>query len=72
MVTGGAGSITIGVDTTAREAYQHGYHQVFAEDAMAAKTQEEHNYVRTTIFPRIGKVRKSEEVAEMLKLIVII
>ncbi|WP_136606016.1 hydrolase [Paenibacillus dokdonensis] len=60
-------STSIGVDTTAREAYQHGYHQVFAEDAMAATTQEEHDYVCKTIFPRIGKVRKSEKVAEMLK-----
>nr|WP_263878998.1 isochorismatase family protein [Paenibacillus sp. PSB04] len=27
-------STSIGVDTTAREAYQHEYHHVFAEDAM--------------------------------------
>ncbi|MWV42168.1 hydrolase [Paenibacillus sp. HJL G12] len=60
-------STSIGVDTTAREAFHHGYHQIFAEDAMTASTQEEHDYVCKTIFPRLGKVRKSEEVAEMLK-----
>lgn len=60
-------STSIGVDTTAREAYQHGYHQVFAEDAMTASTQAEHDYVCQTIFPRIGKVRTSGEVVEMLK-----
>ncbi|MDR9857121.1 hydrolase [Paenibacillus sp. VCA1] len=60
-------STSIGVDTTAREAFQHGYNQVFAEDAMAASTKEEHDYVCKTIFPRIGKVRSSEDIVRMLK-----
>jgi nicotinamidase-related amidase len=55
-------STSIGVDTTAREAYQQGYHQIFVEDAMTAGTKEEHDYVCKTIFPRIGKIRTSEEV----------
>ncbi|WP_339218542.1 hydrolase [Paenibacillus sp. FSL H8-0332] len=55
-------STNIGVDTTAREAYQHGYQQVFAEDAMTASTREEHDYVCRTIFPRIGRIRTSEEI----------
>jgi len=60
-------STGIGVDTTAREAYQHGYHQIFVEDAMAASTKEEHDYVCKHILPRIGKVCTSEEVALSLK-----
>ncbi|GGL57269.1 putative isochorismatase family protein [Sporolactobacillus putidus] len=56
-------STAIGVDTTAREAYQHGYHQIFVEDAMTASTKEEHDYVCRFIFPRIGRIRTSEEVA---------
>lgn len=60
-------STSIGVDTTAREAYQLGYNQVFVEDAMTAFTQEEHDYVCTTIFPRIGKIRTTEEVVLALK-----
>lgn len=56
-------STSIGVDTTAREAYQHGYQQVFAEDAMTASTREEHEYVCRTIFPRIGRIRTTEEIA---------
>jgi nicotinamidase-related amidase len=55
-------STGIGVDTTAREAFQHGYNQVFIEDAMAAGTKEEHDYVCKYIFPRLGKIRTSEEV----------
>jgi len=53
----------IGVDTTAREAYQHAYQQIFVEDAMTAVTKEEHDYVCKYIFPRIGRLRTTEEVA---------
>jgi len=56
-------STGIGVDTTAREAYQLGYNQIFVEDAMTALTEEEHNFVCKYIFPKIGKIRTSEEVA---------
>lgn len=59
-------STSIGVDTTAREAFQHGYHQIFVEDAMTASTKEEHDYVCTYIFPRIGKIRTSEEVNNLI------
>jgi nicotinamidase-related amidase len=56
-----------GVDTTAREAYQHAYNQVFAEDAMNALTEEEHRYVCTHIFPRIGRVRSTDEIVAALR-----
>ncbi|WP_025716253.1 hydrolase [Paenibacillus sp. 1-18] len=60
-------STSIGVDTTAREAYQHGYHQIFVEDAMTASTNEEHDYVCKYIFPRIGRIRSTEEVTLSLR-----
>lgn len=60
-------STGIGVDTTAREAYQHGYNQIFIEDAMAAMTEEEHNFVCKNIFPRIGKIRATEDIISSLK-----
>ena len=59
-------STSAGVDTTAREAYQNGYNQIFAEDAMTASTKEEHDYVCKYIFPKIGKVRNTEEVIKSL------
>ena len=59
-------STNIGVETTAREAYQHGYNQVFATDAMAAMTEEEHNAALKFIFPRIGRLRTTEQVLAML------
>jgi nicotinamidase-related amidase len=60
-------STGIGVDTTAREAFQHAYNQIFVEDAMTASTKEEHDYVCKYIFPRIGQIRTSEEVVLSLR-----
>lgn len=60
-------STGIGVDTTAREAFQHGYNQIFVEDAMTAVAKEEHDYVCKYIFPRMGKLRASEEVILSLR-----
>lgn len=66
IILGGI-STNIGVDTTAREAYQHGYNQFFVEDAMTAVTKEEHDYVCKYIFPRIGKIRTTKEIISLLK-----
>ncbi|WP_090737550.1 isochorismatase family protein [Paenibacillus sp. Mc5Re-14] len=54
----------IGVDTTAREAFQHGYQLIFAIDAMTGFTKAEHEHVRNVIFPRIGRIRTTEEILE--------
>lgn len=55
-------STSIGVDTTAREAYQRGYNQIFSTDAMTASTKEEHDYVCNYIFPKIGQLRTTEQI----------
>ena len=60
-------STNIGVDTTAREAFQHGYNQIFSIDAMSAYTKEEHDYECKYIFPRIGKLRTTKEIVLSLK-----
>jgi nicotinamidase-related amidase len=59
-------STNIGVESTARFAYEYGYHQIFAEDAMAAMSAEEHAFTVTKTFPRIGLVRKTEEIVAIL------
>lgn len=56
----------IGVDTTAREAYQRGYNQVFALDAMSGLYEDDHRYVSERIFPRIGQSRTTEEIVAAL------
>jgi nicotinamidase-related amidase len=55
-----------GVESTARAAFELGYHQVFAEDAMTALSEEEHSATVTKIFPRIGLVRKTSEILAAL------
>lgn len=55
-------STNIGVETTAREAYQHGYNQVFATDAMNAYSEEEHRHTCTYILPRMGRIRSTDEI----------
>ncbi|OJI07408.1 putative isochorismatase family protein [Candidatus Micrarchaeum sp.] len=59
-------STNIGVESTAREAYQNGYNQIFVEDAMGAMSREEHDATVKNIFPRIGLVRKTSDVLGML------
>ena len=59
-------STNIGVESTARCAYEFGYEQVFAEDAMSAMSAEEHQMTIAKIFPRIGRVRKTAEILAAL------
>lgn len=60
-------STNIGVETTAREAFQHHYHQLFAIDAMTAMSAEEHEHTAKYIFPRIGRVRTTDEIVRALE-----
>ena len=59
-------STNIGVESTARDAYERGYEQVFVEDAMAGMSGDAHRFAITTIFPRIGVVRSTEQVIAAL------
>ena len=60
-------STCIGVESTARDAYERGYDQVFVEDATSARSVEEHQHTMTRIFPRLGRVRSTSEVLAALK-----
>ncbi|GGE32440.1 putative isochorismatase family protein YwoC [Pullulanibacillus camelliae] len=57
----------IGVDTTAREAFQRNYQQIFVEDAMNGLTKEEHEYTIKQLLPKIGRVRATEDVLAAFK-----
>ncbi|HEX7492542.1 MAG TPA: hydrolase [Candidatus Limnocylindrales bacterium] len=60
-------STNIGVESTARDAFERGYQQVFVEDAMAARDADAHLHTVSTLFPRIGRVRSTEDVLAALK-----
>ncbi len=55
-------STNIGVESTARFAYEFGFNQIFVEDAMAARSEEEHRLAMRTTFPRMGRVRSTSDV----------
>jgi len=63
-------STSIGCESTARAAYEHGYQQIFAEDAMATMAAAEHHHTVTRIFPRIGRVRSTAEILAALAIAV--
>ncbi|TCP30556.1 nicotinamidase-related amidase [Scopulibacillus darangshiensis] len=56
----------IGVETTAREAFQRNYGQIFVIDAMTGLTKEEHNHTEKYLFPKMGRVRKTEDILNEL------
>jgi nicotinamidase-related amidase len=56
-----------GVESTARDGYERGYELVFAEDAMTGRNAESHANAVRHIFPRIGLVRRTEEIAAALE-----
>jgi nicotinamidase-related amidase len=51
-----------GVESTARDGYERGYQMIFAEDAMTGMTAESHANSIERIFPRLGRVRSTEEI----------
>lgn len=66
IVIGGIAT-NMGVESTARDAYERGYNLVFAEDAMASMTKSDHEFAITRIFPRIGRVRQIKEIIDALE-----
>jgi len=58
---------TIGCDTTAREAFQHGYQVIAIEDAMTDFNGQLHQGIVEGIFPRLGRVRSTQEVLKMIE-----
>jgi nicotinamidase-related amidase len=60
-------STNFGVESTARDAWERSYAIVFAEDAMAGLSEGAHQFAVTTIFPRIGRVRSTEQILAALQ-----
>jgi nicotinamidase-related amidase len=52
----------IGVESTARDAYERGFDQIFVEDATASPSEDAHRATFKFIFPRIGRIRSTEQV----------
>jgi nicotinamidase-related amidase len=65
IVLGGIAT-NMGVESTARDAYERGYDQVFVEDAMSSVNADAHRTAVGVVFPRIGRVRSTNEVLQAL------
>lgn len=55
-----------GVESTARDAWERNYEIIFAEDAMSSMEEESHRFAIAKIFPRLGRVRSTEDVLAMI------
>ena len=66
IVIGGIAT-NFGVESTARDAFERGYALVFVEDAMAGLSNEAHSFAVKTIFPRLGRIRSTEDVLKAIR-----
>ena len=65
VVTGVATSV--GVEATARQAYEQGFNVTVALDAMTDTRQEAHEYSIRNVFPRIGETGSTQEIISLLE-----
>ncbi|MGX1786939.1 isochorismatase family protein [Bosea sp. NPDC055332] len=62
VVIGGIAT-NFGVESTARDAWQHGYEVIVAEDASSSVGAELHAFAITSTLPRVSRVRRVAEIA---------
>jgi nicotinamidase-related amidase len=60
-------STSIGVESTARSAYDYGYNVVLVIDAMTDRDADAHRHSVEKIFPRLGESDTTENVLKLLK-----
>jgi NAD(P)-dependent dehydrogenase (short-subunit alcohol dehydrogenase family)/nicotinamidase-related amidase len=66
LVLGGVAT-NMGVESTARQAWEHGYEVIFAEEAFSSINAQLHAFALESIFPIIGRVRRAADVLEAVK-----
>ncbi|MFF9478656.1 isochorismatase family protein [Streptomyces sp. NPDC014733] len=57
---------SIGVESTARAAYEHGYHVTVATDAVTDMDEGAHRNSLEKIFPRLGETGTTDEIIALL------
>ncbi|MGW2477319.1 isochorismatase family protein [Streptomyces sp. NPDC001665] len=57
---------SIGVESTARSAHEHGYHVTLATDAMTDMSGEAHDNSVQRVFPRLGETGTTDEIVKLL------
>ena len=69
IVLGGIAT-NMGVESTARQAWEHGYEIVFADEAISSLNTDLHGFAMQSIFPIIGRVRRSADIMAGVKSVV--
>jgi nicotinamidase-related amidase len=57
---------SVGVEATARSAYDHGYNVALVVDAMTDRSADAHDHSVEKIFPRIGETDTTDNVLKLL------
>ena len=57
---------SMGVESTARQAHEAGFHVTLALDAMTDLTPEAHLHATTRIFPRLGETGTTDDILALL------
>lgn len=60
-------STSAGVESTARSAYDLGYHVVFVIDAMTDRDADSHRHSLEKIFPRLGETDTTNNILKLLQ-----
>jgi nicotinamidase-related amidase len=55
-----------GVESTARQAYEHGFHVTLAIDAMTDTRAEAHAYSIDNVFPKLGETGTARQIIDLL------
>ena len=55
-----------GVEATARQAYEQGFHVTLAIDAMTDRRAEAHDYCLAHVFPRLGETGTTQAIIDLL------
>jgi nicotinamidase-related amidase len=67
VVIAGVATAT-GVEATARQAYEAGFHVTLALDAMTDLRPEAHDYSIGNVFPRLGEIGTTKEIIDLLRM----
>lgn len=57
---------SVGVESTARQAYEHGYNVTLAVDAMTDMDLANHEHSIARVFPRLGETGTTQEILDLL------
>ena len=58
---------SVGVEATARQAYEQGFNVTLALDAMTDLSEEAHEYSIRNVFPRLGETGSTQKIISLLE-----